>query len=136
MKKTRAQELATKTQRENMKKAQKLYEEVLLNIFEIVKLQLSELAYKHNTNQLPEVFYNYFRDVNTIHNYETRSKTNKNLFLPRVNLNYGQFDVKYAAVKTWNESPNEIRVSKSTKVFSLTTCFSKQVVNRSRFFLL
>ena len=28
----------------------------ILNIFEIVKLQLSELAYKHNTNQLPEVF--------------------------------------------------------------------------------
>ena len=87
-----------------------------LIIFEIVKLQLSELAYKHNTNQLPEVFYNYFRDISTIHNYETRSKTNKNLFLPRVNLNYGQFGVKYAAVKTWNESPNEIRASKSTKV--------------------
>ena len=89
----------------------------VLNIFEIVKLQLSELAYKHNTNQLPEVFYNYFRDISTIHNYETRSKTNKNLFLPRVDLNYGQFGVKYAAVKTWNESPNEIRASKSTKVF-------------------
>ena len=74
----------------------------ILNIFEIVKLQLSELAYKHNTNQLPEVFYYCFRDVSTIHNYEARSKTNKNLFLPHVNLNYGQFGVKYAAVKTWN----------------------------------
>ena len=82
-----------------------------------MKLQLSELANKHNTNQLPEVFYNYFRDISTIHNYEKRSKTNKYLFLPRVNLNYGQFGVKCAAVKTWNESPNEIRVSKSTKVF-------------------
>ena len=29
----------------------------ILNIFEIVKLQLSELAYRHNTNQLPEVFF-------------------------------------------------------------------------------
>ena len=55
----------------------------ILNIFEIAKLQLSELAYKHN-----------FRDINAIHNYEIRSKTNKNLFLPRVNLNYGQFGVK------------------------------------------
>ena len=59
----------------------------ILNIFEIVKFQLSELAYKHNTNQLPEVFYYYFRDISTIHSYETRSKTNKSLFLPRVNLN-------------------------------------------------
>ena len=89
----------------------------ILNIFEIVKLQLSELAYKHNTNQLPEVFYYYFRDNSTIHSYETRSKTNKSLFLPRVNLNYGQFGVKYSAIKTWNETPNEIRAGKSTKVF-------------------
>ena len=51
------------------------------------------------------------------HDYEIRSKTNKNLFLPRVNFNYGQFGVKYAAIKTWNETPNEIRASKSTKVF-------------------
>ena len=89
----------------------------ILNIFEIVKLQLSELAYKHNTNQLPEVFYYYFRDISTIHNYETLSKTNKNLLLPRVNLNYGQFGVKYAAIKTCNETPNEIRANKSNKVF-------------------
>ena len=41
----------------------------ILNIFEIVKLQLSELAYNHNTNQLPEVFYYYFRDISTIHSY-------------------------------------------------------------------
>ena len=89
----------------------------ILNIFEIVKLQLSELAYKHITNQLPEVSYYYFRDISTVHSYETRSKTNKSLFLPRVNLNYGQFGVTYAAIKTWNETPNEIRASKSTKVF-------------------
>ena len=82
-----------------------------------MKLQLSELAYKHNTNQLPELFLDYFRDISTIHNYETRSKTNKNLFLPRVNLNYGQFGVKYAAVNTWNEAPNEIRARKSVEAF-------------------
>ena len=35
----------------------------------------------------------------------------------RVNLNYGQFSVKYAAVKISNETPNEIRARKSTKVF-------------------
>ena len=37
------------------------------------------------------------------------SKTNKNLFLSRVNLNYGQFDVKYTAVETWNETSNKMR---------------------------
>ena len=86
----------------------------LLNIFEIVKLQLSELVCKQNTIELPEVFSHYFRDISTIHNYETRSKTNN---LPPVNLNYGQFGVAYAAVKTWNETPNEIRASMSIKAF-------------------
>ena len=28
------------------------------------------------------------------------------------------FGVKYAAVKTWNETPNEIRASKSVEAFS------------------
>ena len=88
-----------------------------LNIFEIVKLQLTELAYKHHSNQLPETFANYFRDINSIHNYETRSKTHKNYFLPRENLNYGQFGAKYAAVKVWNETPPEIKNSSSIKVF-------------------
>ena len=82
-----------------------------------MKLQLSELVYKHNTNELPEVFSYYFCDISAIHKYETRSKTKKNLFLPRVNLSYGQFGVKYAAVKTWNETPNEIRACMSIKAF-------------------
>ena len=46
-----------------------------------------------------------------------RAKTNKNLFLPRVNLNYDQYAVKCASVKTWNETPNEIRTSMSIKAF-------------------
>ena len=29
----------------------------------------------------------------------------------------GQSGVKYGAVKTWNETPNKIRASKSTKAF-------------------
>ena len=82
-----------------------------------MKLQLLELAYKHNTYQLPEVFLDYFRNISTIHNYETCSKTNKNLFPPRVNLSYDQFGVKCAVVKTWNETPSEIRASKSVEAF-------------------
>ena len=91
----------------------KLSRDALFGTFDFpIHKELNEV-----TNQLPEVFYYYFRDISTVHSYETRSKTNKSLFLPRVNLNYGQFGVKYAAIKTWNETPNEIRASKSTTAF-------------------
>ena len=64
-------------------------------------------------------FLSYFRDISAINNlYDTRSKTNQNLSLPRVNLNYlnyGQFGVKYAAVKTGNETPNKIKASSLLK---------------------
>ena len=83
-------------------------------MFKIVKVQLSELAYKHNTNQLPSSCFNAI----AIPNYETCSrKTNKILSLPGVYLNYGQIDVEYAVVKTWNETKKEMRASMSIKTF-------------------
>ena len=54
----------------------------------------------HRTNQLPEVFTMIFAQFIT--KKHVPSKTKQNLSLPRVNLNDGQFDVKYAAVKTCN----------------------------------
>ena len=63
------------------------------------------------------MFSNYFLHISLIHDYGTRSKTNKNLFLPHKNLNYGQFGAKYAAVKNWNEIPVEIKTGISIQAF-------------------
>jgi hypothetical protein len=59
----------------------------------------------------------YFKDISSTHNYNTRAKTNKKLFLPRKNLNYGKFGVKFAAVTNWNELPTDIKNCSSIAVF-------------------
>ena len=89
----------------------------MLNIFEIVKLQLAEITFKHSKNQLPSIFTSLFIDMNDIHQHNTRSKSNKNLFIPRKNLNYGQHGVQYAATKNWNEIPLDIKNSSTYSVF-------------------
>jgi len=59
----------------------------------------------------------YFNDISSIHSYNTRATANKNLFLPRKNLNYGKFGVKVAAVSNWNEIPIGIKNCTSITVF-------------------
>jgi len=77
----------------------------ILNIYEIVDLQFGEIAYKFNNNTLPKFFSKYFTNLAQVHNYNTRSKSNKNLYVPRTNLNYGKLGVQFAAVKVWNDIP-------------------------------
>ena len=89
----------------------------ILNIFEIVKLQLGELVFNYLNGCLPSAFKSYFTDLSDIHNYNTRSKSNKNLYLPKIKLNYGKFGVKYAAAKIWNEIPLRIKQHQSLKNF-------------------
>ena len=86
----------------------------LLNLFEIVKLHQVELVYDASQNQLPGIFLDSFQFIN--HCYSTRSKAKKNLFLPRVNLNYGKFGYMFSAVKVWNDLPVSIKNSKSKTI--------------------
>ena len=89
----------------------------ILNVFDLAKFQLCELAYRHSNSMLPDSFCNLFTGVDSVHNYNTRSKSNKCLFLPRQNLNYGKFGVKYAGATSWNELPTHIKTSSSHSIF-------------------
>ena len=55
----------------------------------------------HRTNQLPQNFSMIFAQF--IIKKLVFAKSKQNVFLPRVNLNNGQFGVKYVAVKNCNE---------------------------------
>ena len=77
----------------------------VLNIFEIVDYQLAELAFRYSADQLPDIFSSYFTDLTSLYPYETRSKSSKNFYLPRPNLNHGKFGLKYASAKVWNSVP-------------------------------
>jgi len=99
-----------------------------MNVFEIVKFQLCQIVYKHINNELPDIFTNYFKDINFVHNYNTRAKTNRNMFLPRKNNNYGKFGVKYSAVLNWNEIPLDIKNCKTITVFNKN--LKKYLINK------
>ena len=92
----------------------------ILNVFDLAKFQLCKLAYRHSNSMLPDIFCNLFTGVDSVHNYNTRSKLNKCLFLPRQNLDYGKFGVKYAEATSWNELPTHIKTSSSHSIFKKT----------------
>ena len=89
----------------------------ILNIYEIVQYQLGEIAFKYETNQIPTIFRCYFKNLRSVHNHNTRSRSAGNFYLSKQRLNYGKFGLKYAAAKVWNSIPAEIRKSSSNKIF-------------------
>ena len=56
--------------------------------------------YKHFTNQLPEVFRNYFCTHNEIHNYRTRH--NNSYILPKIKTDFAYKTVKTMGPVKWN----------------------------------
>ena len=93
----------------------------ILNIFQINKLQLGELVYKHQNNLLPRIYDSYFSNISDVHQYHTRSpRTTRNVFIPRPRSNYGKFSVRYAAAGFWNKIPINIKNAASLQSFRKT----------------
>ena len=59
-----------------------------------------------------------FQNVKDIHQYQTRSATNGNLYIANVNTLAGQRAIHAAGAKLWNEIPTEIRNAESLDTFS------------------
>ena len=71
--------------------------------------------YKHFTNQLPEVFRNYFCTHNEIHNYRTRH--NNSYMLPKIKTDFAYKTVKTMGPVKWNALENKIKSSSKVKTF-------------------
>ena len=59
-----------------------------------------------------------FQNVKDIHQYQTRSAANGNLYISNVNTLAGQRAIPVAGAKLWNEIPTEIRNAESLDTFS------------------
>ena len=72
-----------------------------------------------------------FQNVKDIHQYQTRSATNGNIYTSNVNTLAGQRDIPVAGAKLWNERPTEIRNAESLDTFSskLKTFYLSQQQN-------
>ena len=63
----------------------------ILRVEDIFKLEIAKLMHLFYHNKLPENFNFYVRTASHQHTHSTRSITNKNYFLKRVNIKYGNF---------------------------------------------
>ena len=65
--------------------------------------------YLNNIKALPQIFENYFLSLDQAHNYNTRSKSNKNYFLDSLKTNSGKNLLKFKGVQLWNNMPSKLK---------------------------
>ena len=96
----------------------------LLN--DIFKLEMGKFVHSFYHQNLPDNFKNYFSSANNQHSYTTRSLTNKNYFIERVNTKYGLSTCAYIGAEIWNNIPSEI---KNMSRYGFNKRFKKQIVS-------
>ena len=91
----------------------------ILQVDELFKLELSKFMYKFVNGKLPGNFDDYFLEITTKHNYQTRVSKD-NFFIPRKNSRKGFNSLNYLGPKLWSEIPQNIKSKKSLNSFVLS----------------
>ena len=77
----------------------------LIKLNDLLYLYTAVFMYKFHRKLLPSTFDNFFSTVAAKHNYGTRLSTKQSLSLPKVNTNYGIFNIRFQGPKIWNSIP-------------------------------
>ena len=90
----------------------------IMTIHNIFKLRILNFVFKSLTKQCPTQFHTWFLQSSRIHNHNTRSSDNNNLFIPQIRTTfYGKKSIKYMGPKIWNELPNTIKLIATNNTF-------------------
>ena len=68
-----------------------------------------KFMYLSSMKALPQIFESYFSSLDQVHNYNTRSKSNKNYFLDSVKTNSGKKSLKLKGIQLWNKMPSTLK---------------------------
>ena len=85
------------------------YKYKFLKIDDIYNYEVGKFMYLNDIKALPQIFENYFLSLDLAHNYNTRSKSNKNYFLDFVRTNSGKNSLKFKGVQLWNNIPSKLK---------------------------
>ena len=91
--------------------------------FRILELHLSHsklmgFVYESVHKISPVCFHNFFKCLESVHQYGTRQSEKDDIFLPLKNTSpYGLRSIRYYGAKYWNSIPVNIRRSPSIKTF-------------------
>ena len=63
----------------------------------------------HYYYNLPSSFANFFQTVASMHSYNTRLASKSTSYINTIKTNYGEFNIRFAAVKVWNHLDESIK---------------------------
>ena len=89
----------------------------LLKVKDIFTQELLTFVHKFKNKKLPNVFRNYFRKFDDVHNINTRNK--ENFIVPRFKTVFGSKVIKYFGAVTWNSLNHDIKNIRNVKSFRL-----------------
>ena len=82
----------------------------IMPIHSIYKLRILNFVFKSLKKLCHTQFHTWFSFSSRIHNHETQSSANNNLFIPQIRTTfYGKKSIKYMGPKLWNDLPNSIK---------------------------
>ena len=71
-----------------------------------------KVVYKYLSDNLPNVFDNFYVKTTEVHSYGTRQYNN--LYLPRCRIDVTKHTVKYSGCSQWNALSNELKAFTGT----------------------
>ena len=79
--------------------------------------QLLLLVHKciHHLDKIPAVFKSYFTHNSSVHQYDTRTKSN--LFISSIHTTFGKRALMHKCSVLWNQLPEKLKITQSTSVF-------------------
>ena len=94
------------------------YDLKILKLYDLFHLKLLTLVYECINLISPIFFHNFFDNLTSVHQYNTRQACKGDIFMTQKNtLQYGLRSIKYAGAKSWNEIPAIIKQSRSVVIF-------------------
>ena len=82
----------------------------ILKINELFKFEIAKLMHQHSHNLLPPGISSLFTVLSTIHSRQTRSQTQKSLYLPKFSTQRCQRSIKFQGTKIWNSFSPEFKI--------------------------
>ena len=82
----------------------------ILKINEVLKIENGKLMHQHSHNLLPPGISSLFTELSTIYSRQTRSQTQKSLYLPKFSTQRCQRSIKFQSTKTWNSFSPEFKI--------------------------
>ena len=88
----------------------------LLSAKDLYKYSVARFMFQFYTNQLPPTFSNFFTDVKSVHDYNTRHSS-FGFVIPLCKTTLRQKSIRYQGPSIWNELPTDLKLLTSTGLF-------------------